>query len=261
MPSPSVSTEPRAGDTIVTVGAALSAGPDGSSRPTRFVPWALNQIAPSAPVVMPVGVAPSPRGISTIAPSRPIRPTASAVLSVNQIAPSAPTVIPFTPAAGVGTGYVVTAPPIVIRTIALEVRAVNQSAPSGPVVIHCGPLAFAGSGNSVIVPSSAIRPIRFAAVSVNQIAPSDPVVTLSGAARGGDRSPLGELSVGSDAADRADASLREPDRAVRAERDAGRRRQVAEVELESSPSIVSRPIRFPLCSLNHIAPSDARAMS
>ena len=112
----------------------------------------------------------------------------------------------------------------------------NQSAPSGPVVIHCGPLAFAG------------RELRHRAVERDppdpvrgrEREPDRPVGSRRHAERRGPRgdgSPLGELSVGSDAADRADASLREPDRAVRAERDAGRRRQVAEVELESSPSI------------------------
>ena len=73
---------------MVTTGAVSSAGGSSGgaervSLPTWLLPGALNQMAPSGPLAMPVGIVPSPTGISVISPPGVIGTTAPAPPSVN----------------------------------------------------------------------------------------------------------------------------------------------------------------------------------
>src|SRR5438105_14513893 len=78
---------------------------------TLLVPLSVNQMLPSGPVVMPMGLLPAVGIVySVMAPVLVILPTLFPMSSVNQTLPSRPAAMPNGKLPGVGTAYSVTSP-------------------------------------------------------------------------------------------------------------------------------------------------------
>src|SRR5438132_10054401 len=78
---------------------------------TLLVPLSVNQMLPSGPAVMPMGLLPAVGiGYSVMAPDLVILPTLFPMSSVNQTLPSRPAAMPNGKLPGVGTAYSVTSP-------------------------------------------------------------------------------------------------------------------------------------------------------
>src|SRR5688572_30014785 len=123
--------------------------PSSVIRPILFVPFNVNQIAPSGPVVIPSGALPggSSHSLQTGGLLGVSRPTLGGLApnSVNHRFPSGPAVISPGELGMVGIWYSVMAPPVVMRPILWPFSSVNQSAPSGPTVIPAGWLFGVGT--------------------------------------------------------------------------------------------------------------------
>src|SRR2546425_7392711 len=95
-------------------------------------PKAVNQSAPSGPVVISLGRLPAPGTWNSLTlPAVVMRPI-SPPRSTNQSAPSGPAVIPNGEAPEVGMGNSLQLPPVVTRPVLLPLTSVDPSAPAQP---------------------------------------------------------------------------------------------------------------------------------
>ena len=166
-----------------------------------------------------VGMSYSPINV----PSGAMRPILLAKFSVHQRSPSGPTVTPRNEAFGVGT---LKSCECAVAVEAAERVGAGLDEPDAAVGMrdHGARLAVVASGisNSVTAPSTVMRPTRLPAASLNHSAPSR--TTIDSGLLPGVMPLLNSVifAVRRDAADLAHFCLREPDIAIRAERDAVR---------------------------------------
>src|SRR5580658_5070234 len=209
-------------------------------RPTLLGRIDENHSAPSGPAVMVVGY-PCGTAYSLTFPAVVIRPIFLPSGSVNHSAWSGPCAMPNRPLFFwlTRTGNSVTWPEVVIRPIRLPRRSVNQSAPSGPATMSAG-RASGPAAYSVMCPPAVIRSIALKFGTVNHSAPSGPSAMLPG--RGSTCS--------------AGGPPRWPPLAAGAGRVGMGNSVICPAGL-----VAIRPIRSPLSSVNHSAPSGPDTMS